>query len=284
MATYLLTYNPTKWKWDDIDRAIKQLDEDGRYIDSWSCSNSKKIQQGDRVFLIRLGIEPKGIIASGIAYEGWYRDTHWNEEKKREGKLTNYIDVDFDILLNADKEPILSMDSLLSINNDYRWSSQSSGITIPEEIALDLEKQWNDFIGERVTKNRKRRELNTEEITNPLRYYEGAVTTILVNKYERNIKAREKCLEHYGYDCCVCGTNMEKPYGNMGKEFIHVHHIVPLYEIKKNYIVDPIKDLRPICPNCHAIIHRRKPALTIDELKEFIRECIHVQKISKGLL
>ena len=271
MATYLLTYNPNRWKWDDIDIAIKQLNEEGRYIDSWSCSNSKKIQQGDRVFLIRLGVKPKGIIASGIAYEGWYSDVHWNEKKKQEGKLTNYIDVDFDVLLDADKEEIFSIDKLLKIDKNYRWTSQSSGVIIPEETALILEEQWSQFTGKKRIKNRKRKELNTEEITNPSRYYEGAITSVWVNKYERNSKARERCLEYYGYNCCVCGINMEKLYGKLGREFIHVHHIVPLHEIKKGYIVNPIMDLRPICPNCHAIIHRRKPALKIEELKEYIK-------------
>jgi len=270
MATYLLTYNPTKWEWEDIDNAINKLNEENRYIDSWSCSNSKKIQKGDKVFLIRLGVEPKGIIASGIAYEGWHQDAHWDEVKKQEGKLTNYIDVDFDILLNANKEPILTMESLLSIDETYRWTSQSSGITIPEEIAIELGKKWAAFTGGKLVNSRKRKELDAEEITNPSRYYEGALTTVLVNKYERNIEAREKCLEYYGYDCYACGANMEKLYGEMGKEFIHVHHIVPLYEIKKKYCVNPIKDLRPICPNCHAITHRRKPALSINELQELI--------------
>ncbi|MGG7177440.1 HNH endonuclease [Clostridium paraputrificum] len=271
MATYLIPYNPEKWKWDDIDIGINNLNEEGRYIDSWSCSNTKRIQQGDRIFLMRLGVEPKGIIASGIAYEGFYPDIHWDDKKKSEGRLTNYIDIDFDTLLNADKEPILTLDKMYSINTKYRWTSQSSGITIPEEITIELEKQWSNFTGKKSTENRKRKELNTEEITNPLRYNEGAVTTILVNKYERNINAREKCLEHYGYDCYACGMNMEKLYGDAGKEFIHVHHIVPLCEIKKNYSIDPINDLRPICPNCHAIIHRRKPYLTMDELKEIIK-------------
>ena len=49
-----------------------------------------------------------------------------------------------------------------------------------------------------------------------------------------------------------------------------MHHIVPLSEIRKEYKLDPIKDLIPVCPNCHAIIHKTKPALKVDELKSQI--------------
>lgn len=97
-----------------------------------------------------------------------------------------------------------------------------------------------------------------EEVAEPTTYYEGATKTISVNAYERNPEARRKCIEHYGYDCFVCGFNFEKVYGEIGKGYIHVHHLKPLSEIKEGYLVDPIKDLRPVCPNCHALLHVAK--------------------------
>ncbi|HHO0788469.1 HNH endonuclease [Aeromonas allosaccharophila] len=57
-------------------------------------------------------------------------------------------------------------------------------------------------------------------------------------------------------------------YGELGKGFIHVHHMMPLSEIGEEYVVDPIKDLIPVCPNCHAMLHRRNPPLTIDDLRK----------------
>ncbi len=99
---------------------------------------------------------------------------------------------------------------------------------------------------------------------------EGAKTTVLVNKYERNSTARQKCIDELGYYCHICGINFEEIYGEIGKNFIHVHHKIPLNEIKEEYVVDPIKDLLPVCPNCHAMLHRRinSKYLTIDELKQ----------------
>ncbi len=101
---------------------------------------------------------------------------------------------------------------------------------------------------------------------------EGIKRIITVNTYERNSKARQKCIEYWKAICSVCHFNFEKKYGELGKGFIHVHHLIPISEIGQTYQVDPINDLRPVCPNCHSMLHRKNPPLTIDELKERIRE------------
>ncbi len=96
---------------------------------------------------------------------------------------------------------------------------------------------------------------------------EGALHKVAVNAYERSAKARQACIDHYGYLCVVCKFDFEARYGERGKNFVHVHHIVPLSSIGKSYVVDPIKDLRPICPNCHSIIHRTDPPCSIEHLQ-----------------
>ncbi|MHB0756855.1 HNH endonuclease [Polaribacter sp. M15] len=109
-------------------------------------------------------------------------------------------------------------------------------------------------------------EKNTKEA-----FLEGKSKTIIVNAYERNTKARNACLEFYGLDCQVCEMNFEKKYGVIGKDFIHVHHIKEISTIKKEYEIDPIKDLIPVCPNCHSMLHKKNPAYTITELKKLIK-------------
>ncbi len=98
-------------------------------------------------------------------------------------------------------------------------------------------------------------------------FYEGAVKQFKVNKHERSKTARDKCIDYYGCQCSVCNMDFKDVYGEIGKDYIHVHHITPLSEIGERYKLDPIKDLRPVCPNCHAMIHRQKQSLTIEELK-----------------
>ena len=271
MATYLLTWNPiNSYDWEDIDYSIKEINENGYYKDRWSCGVTKSIKTGDRVFLIELGSEPRGIVASGIVDKGWYQADHWNEEKREKNIYANYVDINFDIILNAKKEKILMYEELHEGKlKDMHWLSQSSGISIQFDIAIELENVWSKFIKENH-KKLKSVELITEEIINPQKYYEGALEKITVNKYERNGIAREECLNHYGYTCYCCGVNLKDIYGEIAKNFIHVHHITPLASIGKKYELNPIKDLIPMCPNCHAIIHRVKPELSIDKLKEII--------------
>lgn len=112
--------------------------------------------------------------------------------------------------------------------------------------------------------------LPSEEIVNPEQYPEGLSKTISVNVYERNVKARKECLKEHGYKCIVCDFDFEKTYGAIGKSYIHVHHIVPLSEIKQEYDIDPKRDLVPVCPNCHSMLHRSKEVLSIEKLKELL--------------
>ena len=109
-----------------------------------------------------------------------------------------------------------------------------------------------------------------EEIDSTEPIYEGAVKQITVNAYERSTIAREKCLLRHGHKCVCCEANLSEIYGKVAEGFIHVHHLKPMGEIGAKYHIDPFKDMRPVCPNCHAIIHLRKPSLTINEVKTFI--------------
>ncbi len=102
------------------------------------------------------------------------------------------------------------------------------------------------------------------------KYIEGKPNEILVTRYERDLRAREKCIEHFGYSCSVCNFNFEKVYGEVGKDFIHVHHL-KLVSTTGEGEVDPVNDLRPVCPNCHAMIHKREEPFSIEELKEIMK-------------
>lgn len=100
--------------------------------------------------------------------------------------------------------------------------------------------------------------------------YEGAFVTVKANKYERNQKARKECVAKKGYLCLVCGRDFEATYGEVGKNFIHVHHLTPISSIGKEYELNVDTDLVPVCPNCHYMLHRKNPPYTIKELKDII--------------
>ena len=99
---------------------------------------------------------------------------------------------------------------------------------------------------------------------------EGKISQVTHNVYERNPVNRELCLSANGYSCKICGFNFEEKYGLLGHGFIHVHHIEMVADYGGERFINPITDLIPVCPNCHAMLHRKRPPLTPDELKAII--------------
>lgn len=121
-------------------------------------------------------------------------------------------------------------------------------------------------------------QLDYEEIENPDELVEGALKTMIVNQYERNPEARRQCIEAHGCYCSICGIDFAEVYGKVGDGFIHVHHIVPLSSIGKDYVVDPVNDLIPVCPNCHAMLHRLEngTTLSVEELRKRLGKTIEI--------
>lgn len=109
-----------------------------------------------------------------------------------------------------------------------------------------------------------------EEVPSDASFAEGAAVRIHVNRYERDPRARARCIEHYGPICVVCGFDFAKRYGSFLAGFIHVHHLTPLGSIRGSYRVNAVRDLRPICANCHAVVHRREPPYTIEEVQVMV--------------
>lgn len=100
---------------------------------------------------------------------------------------------------------------------------------------------------------------------------EGKQLSVLVNRYERDPSLRSACLALYGPVCRICDFDFEVMYGDLGRDFCHVHHITPLAEVGEEHSVNPKTDLIPVCANCHAMLHRRMPALHPSELKRLLR-------------
>ena len=103
-------------------------------------------------------------------------------------------------------------------------------------------------------------------------FSEGKKSTTSSTNRERNGKARLTCIEKYGLDCQVCRFNFKEKFGSHGDGFIHVHHLTPVSDRHGEYNVDPEKDLIPVCPNCHAMLHRGhlETPLSVKQLKKIM--------------
>ncbi len=264
MNTYLLTWNPKRWDWN-LDDDVSSLKLHGYFDGRWSSGSTKRIEIGDRIYLMRLGVEPRGVMASGYALSSVFQHEHWDSNRD---DLANYVDVRFDTILVPDVDGVLPLFVLQNgPTSKTHWTPQASGTSIDPVSAMHLDMIWHSFLEK---KGQSPVHL-PEEISTPALFFEGASRQISINSYERNPRARKACIDHYGCACFVCGFDFGERYGDIGKGFIHVHHLVPISDIDKGYSVNPIEDLRPVCPNCHAMLHKSSSTLSIEELQTRIR-------------
>jgi 5-methylcytosine-specific restriction protein A len=203
-------------------------------------------------------------MASGFALGSPFEDGHWSGDPD---KTALYIDLRFDVLLHPFQEEILMRSILEERIPSVHWTPQASGTAIKPEEAAHLEFMWSRHLEEIGLSPIQ----FSEEISTAERYWEGAVSRIVVNAYERNPRARRACIDYHGCKCAVCGFDFEEVFGEIGKVYIQVHYLKQLAEIGEQYEINPVTDLIPVCPNCHAMLHWRTPPFPCEELK-VIRE------------
>ncbi len=153
-----------------------------------------------------------------------------------------------DFRLRVTKMPIVTDGELLYAETADKWGSLMMGMVLSLADIVPIEQEQDEG------------------------YKEGDLYRMEVNRYERNPLNRKLCLATKGYDCAICGINFEKVYGVIGKKYIHVHHITPVSQLGPGYIIDPASDLIPVCPNCHAMLHRKNPPYSPEELKTIIND------------
>ena len=141
---------------------------------------------------------------------------------------------------------------ILKFTNDIKVSESIRTIKLDLSFQENLDQNWTE------------RDINT--------FSEGKKTLVLSAKYERNPRLRAECIRIHGFTCKICEFNFEDNFGELGENFCHVHHIKPLSEIGHDHQVDPSKDLIPVCPNCHAMLHRTIPAMLPKDLRALIEE------------
>lgn len=145
--SWLLTYNPTKWNWDDYDEAITITKSGTGYLTNWNCANNHA-KVGDRVFLVKLGDNstPKGIIATGYITSNFWEGDNFDQAKDNKIK---YVDVLFTSINDYRTDDIITVDELKERFPEQKWDTQSSGISIKPDAA-----QWliNNFGKEKDNK------------------------------------------------------------------------------------------------------------------------------------
>jgi hypothetical protein len=228
---------------NDYLETIFAAAEDDTDLD-WTCPKSAR--PGDRVFFY---ITSDGLIAFGTVDALPEPSENWN--RRYAAQITNVHLLD----------TFLALATLREEMPEFGWAryprsyvtlspAESSQIDTLIESADSLYSEFESDSGS---------------------YVEGAVKLVHANAYERSLAARNAAIRHHGSICAICSFDFEKHFGPAMRGFIHMHHIKPLNEIDEEYRVDPKTDLIPVCPNCHAVIHSRRKALSVDEVRAIRR-------------
>lgn len=253
---FLLIWNPSHFTFDQFRELLDQV-ERGEPETKWGSGSRRDVPVSSRVYLMRLGVEPKGIVGIGISTRAVHQEPHWVPERAERGDMANYVPFR---VLRLQEEPFIPLEVLNGKWPAMGWTPQTSGVEIHDaEVIAFLDAALGN------QEPRIPEEVSEDEV-----HTEGAVTRITVNAYERDPKARKKCLAHHGFNCACCRKAMKDIYGPIAKDIIHVHHRTPLHAVGKEYQVVPIKDLVPVCPNCHAVLHRQAPTMAVEDLMRML--------------
>lgn len=256
MGIFILTWHPVGTPWDGSDYAkVVAATTAGRRT-PWTWSTGVRqggIGKDDHAYLFRQ-FEDRGIVGRATVTSGVYRGPHWQDGRRQ----ANYVRLRWDRLVEVPDR--LTIEKLESEIPEFSWIHlQGSGVRLADDIGDRLGDLWAAHLGSVPFHS-------ADEVLSEA-YPEGAVQRVEVNRYERNAAARTACIDHWGTTCAVCGFDFGAAYGRIGDGYIHVHHLLDLAQVGPGYEVDPVKDLRPVCPNCHAMLHTTRPAMSISSLK-----------------
>jgi predicted HNH restriction endonuclease len=270
------------WKTDQVRAAIEEA-ADGHMVDHAASEQFGKVQPGDTVWIVNIEkgthrfllvarIEVRAVVGQreaeralarhGDLYQASYHllAIEGSEEPAREIPLDRVARQ----LRFVSPEPR----DRLTIADGQIDAQQVRALRelTPDTIEI-FEGLWRTASG----RDPRRSGIDGEEHVPNRSYLEGAAVRVLVNRYERDRGARDECVARHGTACAVCGFEFSREYEGVGAGFIHVHHIVPLGTIGQRYRVDPINDLVPVCPNCHAMLHWGANPPSVEQLRRKVR-------------
>jgi len=271
-ATYLITWNPASKPWPELPRLVEETVR-GLLADEWWNVANQSIVAGNRVFLLKQGDGPIGIMGAGRARsDSSQKRRHYKEEQAAKGDQVHYIDIDWEVILDPDREPLLSESEIRTEGLPERlWNARNSGNSIPSLVAARLENVWAAHIAcFRTLAASIESFCDFEELEFP----EGKEIWLIHRSHERHpslprlvkaaVLARGEAIV-----CAVCNFSFLEKYGELGRDFIECHHTVPVSELTAG-MRTKLSDVVLVCSNCHRMLHRRRPWLTISQLNALL--------------
>ena len=245
MTAIILGWNPDRWNDWNYAAAVDRVAATGLHHERWSVGGPGSIAAGTDAWLLLQGDHGRGLIGHGVVVSEQPQagpHSHLSDGAAPDGL---YVQVAFDALLPPGEQ--IAVDVLTEALPGVPWDADDAaelGVEPAEEAAIRA--LWRDH-GPPPGPDPTRPVPGT--------YPRDAVTRVVVNRYEQDPDARRACIALHGSNCAACGFSFEQRYGEIGLDFIPVHHLVPVSQLGSGYELDPLTDLIPLCANCHAMAH-----------------------------
>lgn len=239
MTAIFLVWNPDRWNDWNYTSVVEQVRETGQFYGRWETARPAAVPAGGDAWLLLQGKHGRGLLGHGAVIP-----VQPCAGAPAADKASAQLIVAFDSLLPLGDQ--LAPEILRSTVPDVHWNLVRNGQTVEPAAAARIRDLWRLEGPTPVPES---------TLPAPGTYPEWAVSTVGMNRYERNPEARRACIAHYGTSCAACGFSFEIAYGETGRDFIDVHHTVPVSLLNSSYRLDPVTDLVPLCSNCHTMAH-----------------------------
>jgi 5-methylcytosine-specific restriction protein A len=252
MTAIILAWDPDRRNGWTHAAAVELVTETGQCLATWNAAGQGDIPSGTEAWLWLRARTRSGLLGHGtVVSEDLPAETPGGPplgtggEEDAPATAMRHIRVAFDALLPVGDQvpPRILAEAVPGLN----WDGQDLPDVIRDaHVETSIRNVWKEF-----------GPAPASDPTYPVpgTYPEKAVSRVQVNRNERSPDARRICVAHHGESCAACGFSFETAYGEVGRGFIQVHHIVPASQIGGEYQLDPVADLVPLCPNCHAMAH-----------------------------
>ena len=254
---------PGRWNNSHYAAAVERVAATGLHLERWSVGRHRNIAAGTDAWLLLQGDRGRGLIGHGVVLsEQPEPGPHGPDPRGATPEQTSmYVQLAFDSLLPPGEQ--IAVGVLTEAAPGVPWDGDhATALSDDPADEAAIRALWRD--------------LGAPPGADPTRptpgtYPQHAVTLAEVNRYEQDPDARRACIAHYGTSCAACGFSFEQKYGEIGRDFIPVHHLVPASQLGSSYELDPISDLVPLCANCHAMAHQGVGTpRTVAELRRII--------------
>lgn len=251
MPAYIVNWNPTRADWDELETDIALTRQGEPPTIRWSSGTTRQIPVGSRIYLLRQGKQQPGFMGSGWSVGEVYPDEHWDDTRDDLAYFVKWVP---DVLLDPSTDALMDPRSFAAPLNTGHWTPQASGTRVPTHLERDLEAEWQRHTGHIGSVTRSVG-MSSEE---------GALTyrLTLLRQRERALRdakilVAKKAHPEQRIICEVpgCGFDFAAVYGEIGRDFAEVHHVLPLAS-SDNVVVTTLDDLVVVCANCHRMIHR----------------------------